>query len=128
MSLLQKGFSDIEKHYKMARAILEAKGTLKGNQLYWESSKIRISGSPDNLMLSIDFDDRANTGRDFWSQPLNISSIGTIERVSRPHLSQAEAKEGRSKMTYISWSSFLNREYQALFGKKWEDHDESLTL
>jgi hypothetical protein len=124
MSLLQKGFSDIEKHYKMARAILEAKGNLKGNQLYWESSKIRISGSPDNLMLSIDFDDRANTGRDFWSQPLNISSIGSIERVSQPHLSQAEAKEGRSKMSYIPWYSFLNREYQALFGKQWEDDGE----
>lgn len=121
-SVLSKGFADIDKYYSMAREILEAKGVLSDSsypQLFWQNGRIRISGSPENLMMTIEFDNRANTGKDYWSQPLNVSSIGTIHSISQPHLSESEAKEGRSKSKYIPWYSYLIREYQAVFGKEW---------
>jgi hypothetical protein len=71
--------------------------------------------------MTIEFDNRANTGMNYWSQPLNVSSIGTIESISQPHISQWEAKEGESKRNCIPWYSYLIREYQATFGKAWEE-------
>ena len=111
---LIKSFEEISEHYSMAREILDLAGTISADNeiVEYRGGRIWISGSPKSMILVIYFDDRANTGKDYWAQALNVSSIGTIHHISQPHLSEAEAKEGRSKYRYIQWGTFLRREHE----------------
>jgi hypothetical protein len=111
---LIKGFEDISKHYTMARDILEMAGVVSGDgkTASYFGGHIDISASTEHMLLTIDFDDRANTGNLYWGRALSVSSLGTIRYLSSPHLSESEAKEGRSKDRYIQWHTFLEREHK----------------
>jgi hypothetical protein len=112
---LDKGFGDISEHYRMAREILDLAGVVSddGTTSDYVGGRIHIHGSTGHSLLTIDFDNRANTGHDYWGRAMSISSLGSIEYISQPHLSEAEAKEGRRrKDCYIKWHTFLKRKYK----------------
>jgi L-ascorbate metabolism protein UlaG (beta-lactamase superfamily) len=120
MSLeLEQGFAQISERYQMARELLAMEGAKRRPELAdasdWEfkGGRIHITGSPTNPRTSIYFDDRVNTGKDYWNCALNISSRGTICHAGQPHISQHQAKEGRSKDSYIPWHCYLRREWEA---------------
>jgi hypothetical protein len=117
---LFKGFEEISKHYTIARKILELAGVVSndGEMVRYLGGRIEINASTKHMLLTIYFDNRANTGNLHWSQALTISSLGTVHYLSSPHLSESEAKEGRSNYRYIQWHTFLERELEKAISNK----------
>jgi hypothetical protein len=95
-------YEEIEDWVKKAYEILEAKNTEE-----YTSDRILISNSRGCLVIR--FDARENTGSEYWSTVLNLSSKGNIQNIGRAHLSEVEAGEGDDEYSYMPWTTWLNR-------------------
>lgn len=112
MSEFELQLGKIEEVYQKARFILEVFGRQDKDRLECTVDRLRISGSASNLMLNIYFDDRISSGNRFWAECLCVSSLGTIEYLSNPHISEKDAREGRRSTVFLPWTNWLIRAHK----------------
>lgn len=114
----------VEEVYQKARFILEVLGEKEGHRVEYYGDRIRISGYASNALTVIYFDNRENTGEAYWGECLNVSSLGTIEYLSTPHLSEKESGKGCRNDVYLPWVNWLNKAHQIAKQK----HETSVNL
>lgn len=112
-------FDKVQDIYDKAKAIAETLGDLRKsqncslNRMEYNGRRLQICAAQDSQLLTIHFDARENTGRTYYSQCLNVSSLGNIEYYSEPHLSEKEAGiDAKREDVYLSWQNWLNDAYK----------------
>jgi hypothetical protein len=120
-SALMSSFEHIEKNYTMAREILETSGTatsLTYSSYCWKVDRLQISGALNSHMLRIDFCDESDI-EDLrnWRTVLSVTSLGTIQTITSPSISELDAGESDSEENFIPWQTFLVRAHRELFGE-----------